>query len=136
MMPMLSVAQASATVPIAEPAPYWDQMYDIWLVVAVGIYVIVAVPMLYFLFRYRYRKGINEQGAVEEGGPGIEVVWTVIPLIIVLYLAVQSAAFYTCPERRVLHQAAHAAARFLADKGREHDVGLAFRVSERQEIRR
>lgn len=94
-MPALSFAQLSGSVPVADPAPYWDQMYDIWLVVAVAIYLIVALPMLYFLIRYRYRKGSNEQGAVEEGGPGIEVLWTVVPLIIVIYLAVQSAAFHT-----------------------------------------
>lgn len=93
-MAILSVAQA-ATVPLAYPAPYWDQMFNIWLVVAIVIYLLVAVPMLYFLVRYRYRKGVNELGAVETGGPGIEVLWTVVPLIVVIYLAVQSAAFYT-----------------------------------------
>lgn len=93
-MPLSTVAQAG-TVPLAYPAPYWDQMFDIWLVVAVVIYLLVAVPMLYFLYRYRYRKGINEIGAVETGGPGIEVLWTVVPLIVVIYLAVQSAAFYS-----------------------------------------
>ena len=51
--------------------------------------------MFYFLFRYRYRKGVNETGAIEEGGPGIEVLWTVIPLIIVIYLAMQSLTLYT-----------------------------------------
>ena len=87
---------ASAT-PIAFPGQYWDQMFNIWLIVAVGIYLIVALPMLYFLVRYRYRKGVNEQGAHEEesAGPGIEVLWTVIPLIIVIYLATQSLVFYT-----------------------------------------
>jgi cytochrome c oxidase subunit 2 len=95
MMLALSFAQASSTLPLAFPGQYWDQMYDIWIFLAVVIYLVVAAPMLYFLYRYRYRKGINEQGAIEEGGPGIEVLWTVVPLIIVIYLAVQSAAFYT-----------------------------------------
>jgi cytochrome c oxidase subunit 2 len=87
---------ASAT-PIAYPGQYWDQIFNIWLIVAVGIYLIVALPMLYFLVKYRYRKGVNEQGAHEEidPGPGIEVLWTVIPLIIVIYLATQSLVFYT-----------------------------------------
>ena len=85
---------ASAT-PIAYPGQYWDQMFYIWLIVAVGIYLIVALPMLYFLVKYRYRRGVNEQGAHEEGGLGIEVLWSVIPLIIVIYLATQSLAFYT-----------------------------------------
>lgn len=94
-MPTLMVVQAGAATPLAFPAPYWDQMFDIWLVVAVVIYLLVALPMLYFLYKYRYRKGINEVGADERGGPGIEILWTVVPLIVVIYLAVQSAAFYT-----------------------------------------
>ena len=51
--------------------------------------------MLYFLVRYRYKKGVNEVGATEEAGAGIEVLWTVIPLIIVIYLAMQSLTLYT-----------------------------------------
>ena len=93
-MTSLTIAAAAATVPVAYPAPYWEQMRDIWLGVAIVIYLIVALPMLYFLVRYRYRKGSNERGAIEEGGPGIEVLWTVVPLIIVIYLAVQSAVLY------------------------------------------
>jgi cytochrome c oxidase subunit II len=91
------LAEGAAATPIAYPGQYWDQMFNIWLIVAVGIYLIVALPMLYFLVKYRYRRGVNEQGAHEEvnPGPGMEVLWTVIPLIIVLYLATQSLAFYT-----------------------------------------
>ena len=102
-MPTLSLASAdvlagsASATPIAFPGQYWDQMFNIWFVVAVGIYLIVALPMLYFLVKYRYRSGVNEQGAQEEEGPsvGIEVLWTVIPLIIVIYLATQSLVFYT-----------------------------------------
>lgn len=89
-------AGASAT-PLAYPGQYWNQMFNIWLIAAVGIYLIVALPMLYFLVKYRYRKGVNEQGAQEEVVPsiGLEVLWVVIPLIIVIYLATQSFVFYT-----------------------------------------
>jgi cytochrome c oxidase subunit 2 len=87
-------ANVLAAEPIAHPAASWDRMFNSWLLVAVGIYLIVAVPMLYFLWKYRYRAGVNERGAVEEGGPGIEVLWTVIPLIIMIYLATQSFALY------------------------------------------
>src|SRR3990172_4600569 len=91
------LAGGASVTPIAYPGQYWDQMFTIWLIVAVGIYLIVALPMLYFLVKYRYRRGVNEQGAHEEDGPGIgiEVLWTVIPLIIVIYLATQSLVFYT-----------------------------------------
>jgi cytochrome c oxidase subunit 2 len=103
MMPTLSLASAevltggASATPIAYPSQYWDQMFNIWITVAVAIYLIVALPMLYFLIKYRYRKGINEHGAYDEvdPGPGLEVLWTVVPLIIVVYLATQSLAFYT-----------------------------------------
>ncbi len=85
---------AAAAEPVAYPAGQWDHIFDVWIAVAVGIYAIVAVPMLYFLWRYRYRPGVNEVGASEEAGPGIEVLWTVVPLIIVLFLATQSVALY------------------------------------------
>ncbi len=92
-MHLLSIAAAAAA-PLAYPADKWDQMYDIWITLAVVIYLIVALPMLYFLVRYRYRKGTNERGANEHGSVGIEVLWTVVPLIVVIYLAIQSAVFY------------------------------------------
>jgi cytochrome c oxidase subunit 2 len=91
----LAAGSASAAEPLAYPAPYWDQMYNIWLAVAVGIYVIVAVPALYFMFRYRYRPAVNEMGSHEEAGIGIEILWTVVPLIIVIYLATQGFVLYT-----------------------------------------
>jgi cytochrome c oxidase subunit 2 len=86
--------RAGDSLPVAYPANLWDEMFFIWLVVAVIIYVIVGAPIAWFLLRYRYRKGVNEVGADEEGSMGLEVLWTVVPLIIVIYLAVQSAVFY------------------------------------------
>jgi cytochrome c oxidase subunit 2 len=91
----LCAGSAWAKEPIALPAGNWDLMYHIWLIIAVGIYLIVAVPMLYFLRKYRYQEGVNEVGSTEEGGAGIEVLWTVIPLMIMIYLASQSFALYT-----------------------------------------
>lgn len=91
---LAAVDVAAAAEPVAYPAGQWDHIFDVWIAVAVGIYLVVAAPMLYFLWRYRYRPGINETGASEEAGPGIEVLWTVVPLIIVLFLATQSVALY------------------------------------------
>ena len=90
---LLAVDQAA--LPLAYPGDTWDAMFTIWIYLAVGIYLLVAIPMLVFLIRYRYRKDSNETGADEHGSAGIEILWTVVPLLIVIYLAVQSAAFYT-----------------------------------------
>ena len=98
-MDLTSLAAAAAaatqgTVPLAYPADKWDQIYDIWIWLSVVIYLIVAIPMLYFLFRYHVKKDSTEKGADEHGSTGLEVLWTVVPLIIVIYLAVQGAVFY------------------------------------------
>lgn len=91
---LTGAAAAAEAVPLAYPADAWDQIFNIWLIIAIAIYLIVGVPMTYFFFRYRYKKGVNEVGADEDGGVGLEVFWTVVPLIIVIYLAVQSAALF------------------------------------------
>ena len=80
--------------PLAYPAPLWDNIYLIWLAVAVVIYLVVALPMLYFMIKYRYKKGKNEVGEHIHGNHALEITWTVIPLIIVIYLATQSFAYY------------------------------------------
>ena len=87
-------AAAAESLPVAYPANLWNEMFTIWLVVAVTIYLIVGAPILWFLLRYRYKEGVNEVGADEDGSFGLEILWTVVPLIIVIYLAVQSAVFY------------------------------------------
>ena len=81
-------------------AELWDKIYYIWLGISVLIYLVVAVPMLYFMIKYRSSKNKEPSGHTEN--LALEVTWTIIPLIIVIYLATQSFAFYkqqrTAPE--------------------------------------
>ena len=96
MFSVIGAAAASSAVPLAYPADSWDQMFNIWLGLAVVIYLIVAVPMLYFLYRFRYQEGVNETASTKEyESHGLEVLWTIVPLIVVIYLAVQSLTLYS-----------------------------------------
>ena len=95
MFYLAAAAAADKAVPIAYPADQWDRIFDIWIALAVVIYLIVAVPIVYFLVRYRYQEGQNEIGADEHGNVGLEVLWTIVPLIICIYLAFQGATLYT-----------------------------------------
>ncbi|MCS6997961.1 MAG: cytochrome c oxidase subunit II [Aquificaceae bacterium] len=79
---------------LAYPANYWQTMYEIWLIISVVIYLVVFLPAAYFLVKYRYRKGINEKAQHVEESKALEVLWTIIPTIVVIYLATQSFAFY------------------------------------------
>lgn len=79
---------------LAYPAQYWHTMYEIWLFISVVIYLVVFLPALYFLIRYRYRRGVNEKAQHVHESKVLEVLWTIIPTIVVIYLATQSFAFY------------------------------------------
>jgi cytochrome c oxidase subunit II len=89
-----AAAADTAALPLAYPGDAWDQMFLIWISLAVGIFLLVSLPMGWFLLRYRFQKGINEVGADEHASSRLEVLWTVVPLMIVIYLAVQSATLY------------------------------------------
>ncbi len=81
---------------IARPYDLWETMYKIWLIITVIIYAAVAIPSLYFMIKYRYKPGEREVGDQEhEGHWGLEALWTIIPLIIVLYLATHGFALFT-----------------------------------------
>ncbi|MDW8096856.1 MAG: cytochrome c oxidase subunit II [Aquificaceae bacterium] len=87
---------------LAYPANYWQTMYEIWLFISVVIYLVVFLPAVYFLVKYRYRKGVNERAQLVKESKALEVLWTIIPTIVVIYLATHSFAFYkvqrTAPE--------------------------------------
>ena len=77
---------------LAYPRAYWENSVTVWFWVAVVIYLIVAIPSIYFMIKYRYKPKENEEGAHIEGNTAIEIVWTVIPTIIVLFLGTYSFA--------------------------------------------
>jgi cytochrome c oxidase subunit 2 len=77
------------------PAALWDQLNEIWLILSVVIYLIVAIPSLIFMIKYRYKEGEREFGDQEhEGHWGLEALWTIVPLIIVIYLATHGFAIF------------------------------------------
>ncbi len=77
------------------PAALWDTLNEIWLALSVVIYLIVAVPSLIFMIKYRYKRGEREMGDQEhEGHWGLEALWTIVPLIVVIYLATHGFAIF------------------------------------------
>ncbi len=87
----------------AYPAKWWNEAVTVWLTVAVVIYLVVAIPGLYFVMKYRFKPGEREIGDHEKHGHwGLEALWTIVPTIIVLVLATYSFAVFkkqrTAPE--------------------------------------
>ncbi|MFA5354763.1 MAG: cytochrome c oxidase subunit II, partial [Thermodesulfovibrionales bacterium] len=75
------------------PSQSWDRHYNLYIIIMAVIWVGVTVPLIYFSFRYRRRRK-DEEGAHIEGNTFLEIVWTAVPLIIVLLLGVQTWAVF------------------------------------------
>lgn len=59
-----------------------------WQVMAISfLFALIVVPMAYSMIVFRRRKGDTSEGEHFEGNTTLEIVWTVVPLFIVLVLA-------------------------------------------------
>jgi cytochrome c oxidase subunit II len=77
----LMPAQASAQ------AVSIDWLWDLQLVAMSFLFALIVVPMVYSFIVFRRRKGETGDGEHIEGNTGLEITWTVIPLVAVLGLA-------------------------------------------------
>jgi cytochrome c oxidase subunit II len=64
-----------------------DTLYDVLLIVSVPIFVLVMTVAIYSVIRFRARPGDTGDGEPIHGNARLEVVWVVIPFILVAGLA-------------------------------------------------
>ncbi|HRQ23861.1 MAG TPA: cytochrome c oxidase subunit II [Anaerolineales bacterium] len=64
-----------------------DWLWDLQLVAMSFLFALIVVPMAYSFIVFRRRKGETGDGEHIEGNTGLEITWTVIPLVAVLGLA-------------------------------------------------
>src|SRR5689334_1758722 len=65
-----------------------DSMFHLIMWITGVIFVIVELLLLYFLFRYRHKEG--RRATYTHGNNRIEVIWTIIPALICVVLALLS----------------------------------------------
>ena len=63
-----------------------DQLFGIYTWGIAFLFSIIIVPLLYSLVVFRRKKGETGEGAHIEGNSTLEVAWTLLPLMAVLYL--------------------------------------------------
>ena len=68
-----------------------DWLWNWELVVMSFLFALIIVPMFYSLIVYRRRKGDTSDGEHIEGNTTLEIVWTVLPLILVFAFAYMGA---------------------------------------------
>ena len=64
-----------------------DTLWDVLLIVSVPIFVLVMTAAIYSVIRFRARPGDTGDGAPIHGNTRLEVVWVLVPFIIVSTLA-------------------------------------------------
>ncbi len=76
-----STARA-ATVPVAatDVAQSWDAIY--WFLVYLSLVFFVGIVAAMFIFAVKYRKGVYKKPKYIHGHTGLEILWTVIPTIL------------------------------------------------------
>jgi cytochrome c oxidase subunit 2 len=70
-----------------------DRLFLFWFVVSVFFATLIAVLIIVFMLRYR-RRAPDERGAAIHGSLPLEVLWTSIPLAIVMVLFAWGASIY------------------------------------------
>jgi cytochrome c oxidase subunit 2 len=64
-----------------------DTLWDVLLIVSVPVFVLVMTVAIYSVIRFRARPGDTGDGAPIHGNTRLEVIWVVVPFIIVSILA-------------------------------------------------
>ncbi len=72
----------------AERAEIVDQLFRVMIGVATVIFLIVEGALIYAVFRFRAEEGDESDAAPIHGNVGLEVVWTLIPAVIVVVIGV------------------------------------------------
>jgi cytochrome c oxidase subunit 2 len=81
LMPVEASAQAGAI----------DWLFDIEVKMISFFFALIMVPLVYSLVVFRRRDGDDGDGQHIDGNTGLEIAWTIIPLIIVVALGVVGA---------------------------------------------
>ncbi len=76
-----------------DPVKSWDNHFRLYAILVTAIWVLVTVLLIYFSLRYRRKKGQGD-GASIHGNIFLEIVWTLVPFIIVVLLGVQTWAVF------------------------------------------
>jgi cytochrome c oxidase subunit 2 len=88
--------QNHGLLPVAasQEAAQVDGIFNFMMTIATGLFLLIEGVLLYCVFKFRRRKGDKTDGPPIEGNVPLEVLWTAIPTVIVLVLAIYSFEIY------------------------------------------
>ena len=82
--------------PIAasEEATHVDGLFNAMMTVATGLFIIVQGVIIFAAIKFRRQKGDTTDGPAIEGNVPLEILWTSIPAVIVLWISFYSFEIY------------------------------------------
>lgn len=88
--------QNHGLMPVAasEDAKEIDNIFNLMMTIATGLFLIVEGVIIYIVIRFRRKPGDQTDGPAVEGNVPLEIFWTAIPTLIVFILAVYSFEIY------------------------------------------
>ena len=75
-------------------APIYDELFKILFITGLIIFIGMTVAVIYSLFKFRKRNDQIGDGIALEGNLSLEIIWTIIPSIIVLLIGLYSYNIY------------------------------------------
>jgi cytochrome c oxidase subunit 2 len=75
-------------------APIYDALFQVLLSIGTILFVGIIGLLIFSLVRFRRREGDNGDGAAIEGNLPLEIVWTAIPAVVVLFVGIYSYDIY------------------------------------------
>ena len=75
-------------------APIYDDLFKILFAIGLIIFFGMTIAVIYSLFKFRRRKDQLGDGIALEGNLNLEILWTIIPSIIVLFIGLYSYNIY------------------------------------------
>ena len=75
-------------------APVYDALFEVLFTIGTILFIGITGLILYSLIRFRRRAGDTTDGEAIEGNLPLEIVWTAIPAIVVLFVGIYSYDIY------------------------------------------
>ena len=75
-------------------APIYDELFTILFIIGLIIFIGMTIAVTYSLFKFRKRNDQIGDGIALEGNLSLEIIWTIIPSIIVLLIGLYSYNIY------------------------------------------
>uniref|UniRef100_A0A7C3ZPW2 Cytochrome c oxidase subunit 2 n=1 Tax=Planktothricoides sp. SpSt-374 TaxID=2282167 RepID=A0A7C3ZPW2_9CYAN len=88
--------QNHGLMPVAasEEAPLVDDLFNAMMTIAAGLFILVQGALVISIIKFRKRPGDETDAFPVDGNLSLEIVWTAIPVVIVLGLSVYSFEVY------------------------------------------